>query len=65
MKYVFDENREIINNAMLCIIVHSKHASEAFGLSFAGGGRRPCRDVEVNNHSKLDNMTLSATVPLY
>ncbi len=40
MKYVFDENREIItlssccaDNAMLCIIVHSKHASEATSAS--------------------------------
>lgn len=36
MKYVFDENREIINNAMLCIIVHSKHASEAEAFGLAG-----------------------------
>ncbi len=26
MKYVFDNNREIINNAMLCRIVYNKHA---------------------------------------
>lgn len=53
MKHVFDENREIINNAMLCIIVHGKHALPG------------CVLVEVNTHLKLDNMTLSATVPLY